>query len=181
MKKTLEIIVTILFGVIIPFFIGLGVRTYYDNKLSEQKYSDVSDILNKNKDRFTDCIIDMAKVNPAEPSYDSRLNENLCKSYVIWQDTYNLIREKQLLYKDSSMFSEANQLLTSIYNWQLEKEKTRVNVLSGSGVTSIFTIEADLEHQLATDMTILACTEVLKIDPDNEDAKNTLTLINKQK
>lgn len=172
MNKTLK---TILIYVVIPIALSLAavqvmwvVKTNQEKKEVKEKLSDFSERLDLLTGHFD------WKAEQDSTKRDRLINEYVLRTYGLHQEVYRYTVEKRILDLDDDLYRDATQVMESIYNWQRLTESTRQNFLSGMGLADIYVIETSEYASLTDELTIKACKEVLKINPGNKQAEETL-------
>ena len=160
--------------VLILVCIGLGIG--YVGKKQEKNDQDreAREQVNEYYSQFTSIITEMGD-KMEEDSSDRTVNSYILKSFDLYEDVYAYTTKNNLLYENEEQFQNAYKLMSSIYEWQMNHaEKLRKNFLTGSGMAEIYVLEAEQNKKLTDELTLKACKDVLKVDPDNEQAQETL-------
>ena len=160
--------------VIILVCIGLGIG--YVGKKQEKNDQDreAREQVNEYYSQFTSIITEMGD-KMEEDSSDRTVNSYILKSFDLYEDVYAYTTKNNLLYENEEQFQNAYKLMSSIYEWQMNHaEKLRKNFLTGSGMAEIYVLEAEQNKMLTDELTLKACKAVLKVDPDNQQAIETL-------
>ena len=169
-NKNSDSIKAVIFLVLIPFCIGLGLG-YIKTKQEDQE---VQKQVNEYYSQFTAIITEMGDKMEENPD-DGTVNIYILKSFDLYEDVYAYTVKNNLLYENEEQFQSAYKLMNSIYEWQMNHaEKLRKNVLTGSGLAEIYVLEAEQKKKLTDELTLKACKDVLKVDPDNKEAKETI-------
>lgn len=154
--------------------IGLGIG--YVGKKQEKNDQDreAREQVNEYYSQFTSIITEMGD-KMEEDSSDRTVNSYILKSFDLYEDVYAYTTKNNLLYENEEQFQNAYKLMSSIYEWQMNHaEKLRKNFLTGSGMAEIYVLEAEQNKMLTDELTLKACKAVLKVDPDNQQAIETL-------
>ena len=171
MNKTFK---TILIYVILPALIGFaGAAGMYAYADYEEK-TEISEKLTDYTERFVNLITDLEMKQKADTTGDRILNTYILRTFGLHQEVYRYTVEKRLLDKDDALFQTSLQVMKAIHNWQMTTEKSRQNLLSGMGLSELYVIEMEEQKTLIDDYTVQTCKEVLKIDPANKQAEETL-------
>ena len=160
--------------VLILVCIGLGIG--YVGKKQEKNDQDreAREQVNEYYSQFTSIITEMGD-KMEEDSSDRTVNSYILKSFDLYEDVYAYTTKNNLLYENEEQFQNAYKLMSSIYEWQMNHaEKLRKNFLTGSGMAEIYVLEAEQNKMLTDELTLKACKDVLKVDPDNKQAQETL-------
>lgn len=160
--------------VLILVCIGLGIG--YVGKKQEKNDQDreAREQVNEYYSQFTSIITEMGD-KMEEDSSDRTVNSYILKSFDLYEDVYAYTTKNNLLYENEEQFQNAYKLMSSIYEWQMNHaEKLRKNFLTGSGMAEIYVLEAEQNKMLTDELTLKACKAVLKVDPDNQQAIETL-------
>ena len=180
------IIKNFIIGIAIAFLgVALGgVISYAIDRAQEKKtINDTSSALTDYSERFDNLKLAMdremksTKVDSTKNA-DSAINEFILMTFSIYEQAYRLVPEKRLLdKKDKALFNDVLKLLETIQDTQRQADKSRKNFLSGMGLTQVFVIEAKQYSILIDDYAIDTMKEVLKIDPNNQQAQKQLDQI----
>lgn len=184
MKKelSLEIIKAITFYVLIPFCLGYCIGEVVKQRQAKDAAVAVEEQVSEYTSKFVNLILEMDKKQTADSSStDHLINTYLLKSYDLYEDVFSFTVEENLLDKNPGQFQEALKLMNSISEWQLKQDQRRQNVLTGTGFSVIYLLETEQYKTLVEEFTIKTCQDVLKIDPDNKQALETINKINSEK
>ena len=173
-NKNSDAIKFIIFFVLIPFLLGFGIGTIKKMMEEKSKTVVVEKQVNEYYSQFTSIITEMGDEMEKDPS-DRTVNSYILKSFDLYEDVYAYTVKNDLLYENEEQFKNAYKLMNSIYEWQMNHaEKIRKNFLTGTGMSEIYVLEAEQNKKLTDELTLKACKDVLKVDPDNQQAKETI-------
>ena len=173
-NKNSQSIKIIIFCVLIPFLLGFGAGTIKKMMEEKSKTEAAEKQVNEYYSQFTSIITEMGD-KMEEDSSDRTVNSYILKSFDLYEDVYAYTTKNNLLYENEEQFQNAYKLMSSIYEWQMNHaEKLRKNFLTGSGMAEIYVLEAEQNKMLTDELTLKACKAVLKVDPDNQQAIETL-------
>lgn len=173
-NKNSDSIKAVIFLVLIPFLLGFGIGTIMKMMEKKSKTEAVEKQVNEYYSQFTAIITEMGDKMEENPD-DGTVNIYILKSFDLYEDVYAYTVKNNLLYENEEQFQSAYKLMNSIYEWQMNHaEKLRKNVLTGSGLAEIYVLEAEQKKKLTDELTLKACKDVLKVDPDNKEAKETI-------
>ena len=177
MNKTLEVIKYVVFFILVPLFVGYGVG-WLLNTTAESKIQDVTieKQIDDYKTQFNDIIIEMGEKQKTDSS-DRLINAYILKSYYLYEQVYDFTVQEELLKNNEEQFNRAIKLLNSIYEWQMKKNRSRKNILFDGGFSDIAVIESKQNNKLMEDLTLKVCKEMLDIDPNNQQALETINKI----
>ena len=178
MNKNLTLIKYVVFFILIPFLIGYGAGLILKNT-SKSKVQDVTieKQVDDYKSQFNDIIIEMGEKQKTDSS-DHIINTYILESYYLYEQVYDFTVQENLLKNNQEQFNRAVRLMNSIYKWQMKKNLSRKNILFDGGFSDIAIIESKQNNKLMEDLTLKTCKEVLDIDPDNQQALETIKKIN---
>lgn len=183
-NKNWTIIKVILINVFIPFLLGFGtgkiIRVMLDNKEKKQ----ITRTISGYESQFSNIRLELdnAKADTVKTGgTDQAVNDVILRTYTLSEQIYKMSVDKRLLHYDKDLFMRNLNLLNSIYDWQQNQERTRVNFISGTGLSSIYVKEAEHISSLTDAYTVDTCEEVLKADPHNKQAMETLERIRHKK
>ena len=180
MKETYSYAIKyILFYVVIPFLIGFGIGHIIkaEKEKAEQKSIQLS--VGKFNWEYVDLGMDLnsktVKLDPAvdtdQQQIDHLIADYILKSHTLFEEVYKFSRDKNLLTKDFETYKKCLTLMNSIYDSQLEAYGKVHNIFSVGMASSIFIIECEQTSAMTNEMTSVACEEILKIDPTNQQAR----------
>jgi hypothetical protein len=178
MSKNLTLIKYVVFFILVPLFIGCGVG-WLMNTITKSKVQDVTieKQVDDYKSQFNDIIIEMGEKQKTDSS-DHIINTYILKSYYLYEQVYDFTVQEDLLKNNQEQFNRTVRLMNSIYEWQMKKNLSRKNILFDGGFSDIAIIESKQNNKLMEDLTLKTCKEVLDIDPDNQQALETINKIN---
>ena len=154
--------------------IGLGIGYVGKKQEKNDQDQEAREQVNEYYSQFTSIITEMGD-KMEEDSSDRTVNSYILKSFDLYEDVYAYTTKNNLLYENEEQFQNAYKLMSSIYEWQMNHaEKLRKNFLTGSGMAEIYVLEAEQNKMLTDELTLKACKAVLKVDPDNQQAIETL-------
>jgi hypothetical protein len=156
--------------------IGLGIGYVGKKKEEKQNVQTYEKQVNDYYSQFTTIINEMGDKLEEDPaSNDHTVNTYILKTFDLYESVYEYTVRNDLLYNDYDRFQSAYKLMSSIYEWQMtHAERNRKNFLTGAGMAEIYVLEAEQNKKLTDELTLKACKDVLKVDPDNEQAQETL-------
>ena len=156
--------------------IGLGIGYVGKKNEEKQKNQTYEKQVNDYYSQFTSIITEMGDKLEEDPaSNDRTVNTYILKTFDLYESVYEYTVKNDLLYNDYDQFQISYKLMSSIYEWQMTyAENKRKNFLTGGGLAEIYVLEAEQNKKLTDELTLKACKDVLKVDPDNEQAQETL-------
>ena len=172
-NKNFESIKIIIFCVLIPFCIGFIYGTIAKKQEKKNRDREVQEQVAEYTDQFTTIITEMGD-KMEEDSNDRTINTYILKTFDLYEGIYAYTVENNLLYENEEQFQSAYRLMNSIQKWQTDTERNRKNFLTGGGLAEIYVLEAEQNKKLTDELTLKACKDVLKVDPDNRQAQETI-------
>lgn len=181
MNKFITIILCIV-GFIVGWYIGELIQA--DQKKQEKREIQVT--VDNFTHRYTDLCLDLnsksVKMDTLETDYKRNqanlINTFILDSYALYSEIYNYVKEKDLLEKDIKEFEQCYTVMESIKGSQMEAYQKMDILYSITGPsTSVFVSESEMSSEMATNLTRKTCEDILKIDPSNQKAIETLSSI----
>ena len=178
MNKFIKIILCI-----IGFMIGWGIGELIHSSQKKQEKQEIQVTVDNFTHRYADLCLDLnsksVKMDTLETDYKRNqanlINTFILDSYALYSEIYNYVEEKDLLEKDINEFEQCYTLMESIKGSQMEAYKKMDILYSITGPSSsVFISEAEMSSVMAMNLTRKTCEEVLKIDPNNQKAIETL-------
>ena len=174
-NKNSESIKIIIFCVLIPFLLGFGAGTIKKMMEEKSKTEAAEKQVNEYYSQFTTIINEMGDKLEEDPaSNDRTVNTYILKTFDLYESVYEYTVRNDLLYNDYDRFQSAYKLMNAIQEWQTDTERNRKNFLTGGGLAEIYVLEAEQNKKLTDELTLKACKDVLKVDPDNKEAQETI-------
>ena len=181
-ETTLYSIKYILFFVLIPFCIGYGIGSIVKNEREKKETKEIHITVDKYYREYTNLGHELNSktvkldtvVTANRRQVDSEIADYLLKTYALYETAYNFAREKELLTRDIKAYQKVMSLMNAIYQSQMEAYGCVYNIFSVGMASSIFVIESEQCAAMANDLTKVTCIDVLKIDPTNQQARETL-------
>ena len=101
-------------------------------------------------------------------------------TYSLYEEIYRYILDKDLLTDYPDQFNRGCKILEGIYQNQMEVFNNSNNVLAVAGLTTVLVLEMEKYNHLMNILTVKTCEEVLKIDPGNQQALDTIKKVSEQ-
>ena len=105
-------------------------------------------------------------------SVDRTINTYILKTYTLYEKVYTFTVDGDLLNKNPEQFQESIKLMSAINEWQLKMDAQHKTY--ESGFTEINLLESEQYKKLVDEFIVKTCREILNIDPDNKQAKETI-------
>lgn len=179
MNKFIKIILCI-----VGFMIGWGIGELIHSDQKKQEKREIRVTVDNFTHRYTNLCLDLnsksVKMDTLETDYKRNqanlINTFILDSYALYSEIYNYVEEKDLLEKDIKVYEQCYTLMESIKGSQMEAYKKMDTLYSiTSPSSSVFVSEAEMSSVMATNLTRKTCEEILKIDPSNQQAIETLS------
>ena len=177
--KIIKIIRAELLYVIIPLCIGFGLNWIVKRSAESKFQKEVSQELTDFTDRFTNLVTGFGM--DKDGGTDQTVNAYILRTFALHQQVYRYTVEKRLLDNDLGLYNQAVDLLKAIQNWQELQDRTRQDFLSGMGLAQVYVIESENYSSLVDEYSLKTCIDVLKIDPDNKQAQETIKKITRKR
>jgi len=181
MNKFIKIILCI-----VGFMAGWGIGELINSSQKKQEKWEIHVTVDNFTHRYTDLCLDLnsksVKMDTLETDYKRNqanlINTFILDSYALYSEIYNYAKEKNLLEKDINEYEQCFTLMGSIKGSQMEAYRKMDILYSITGPsTSVFVSEAEMSSEMATNLTRKTCEDILKIDPSNQKAIETLSSI----
>ncbi len=178
-----NIIKTLLLA-IVGFLAGYGLGKLIKADQKKQEKMEIQVTVDNFTHRYTDLCLDLnsksVKMDTLETDYKRNqanlINTFILDSYALYSEIYNYVEEKDLLEKDIKEFEQCFTLMESIKGTQMEAyQKMDILYSITSPSSSVFISEAEMSSVMATNLTRKTCEDILKIDPNNQKAIETLS------
>lgn len=179
MNKFIKIILCI-----VGFMAGWGIGELINADQKKQEKMEIRVTVDNFTHRYTNLCLDLnsksVKMDTLETDYKRNqanlINTFILDSYALYSEIYNYVEEKDLLEKDINVYEQCYTLMESIKGSQMEAYRKMDILYSITGPSSsVFVSEAEMSSVMATNLTRKTCEEVLKIDPSNQQAIETLS------
>lgn len=180
-----NIIKTLLLA-IIGFLAGYGLGELIKADQKKQEKMEIQVTVDNFTHRYTDLCLDLnsksVKMDTLETDYKRNqanlINTFILDSYALYSEIYNYVEEKNLLEKDIKEYEQCFTVMESIKGSQMEAYKKMDILYSITGPSSsVFLSEAEMSSEMAKNLTKKTCEDILKIDPSNQKAIETLSSI----
>ena len=170
-RLILDVILPTLLPIAFGFAVGYGIRKYAEYQDKQKTISIIQDY----SDRFDNLSKELDLLDVTKEDYDGKISDFILRTFSIYEQAYRLVPEKRLLdKKDKKPFNDVLKLMEEIQTSQRKADRNRQNFLSGMGLAQVFVIEAEQYEILVNDYAIDTMKEVLKIDPNNQQAQKQL-------
>jgi hypothetical protein len=175
--------ITIILIAIVSFLAGYGTVELIKVDQKKQEKMETQVTVDNFTHRYADLCLDLnsksVKMDTLETDYKRNqanlINTFILDSYALYSEIYNYVEEKDLLEKDINEFEQCYTLMESIKGSQMEAYKKMDILYSITGPSSsVFVSESEMNSVMVTNLTRKTCEEVLKIDPNNQKAIETL-------
>lgn len=173
-RLILDVILPAILPIAFGFAVGYGIRKYAEYQDKQKTISIIQDY----SDRFDNLSKELDLLDVTNEDYDGKISDFILRTFSIYEQSYRLVPEKRLLdKKDKKPFNDVLKLMEEIQTSQRKADRNRQNFLSGLGLAQVFVIEAEQYEILVNDYAIDTMKEVLKIDPNNQQAQKQLEKI----
>lgn len=168
---------------IVCLCIGYIVRIVIKNENAKREEWIIKIALNNYLQRHTDLTLELnsktVKLDFSNISDKQKVNnllsEYILNTYALYEELYQFILENELIIKNIEKYEFAYSILYGIYESQTQAYKSIDDILLKSSITpSIFITESKHNLEISEKLTKVVCEDVLKIDPANKDAIETL-------
>lgn len=176
--------ITIILIAIVSFLAGYGTVKLIKADQKKQEEMEIKVSVSNFTHRYADLCLDLnsksVKMDTLETDYKRNhanlINTFILDSYALYSEIYNYAEEKDLLEKDIKKFEQCYTLMESIKEAQMEAYKKMDILYSITGPSSsVFVSESEMSSVMATNLTKKTCEDILKIDPSNQKAIETLS------
>jgi hypothetical protein len=177
-------IIKILLLAIVGFLVGYGLGELIKADKKKQEKMEIQVTVDNFTHRYTDLCLDLnsksVKLDTLATDYKRKqadlINAFILDSYVLYSEVYHYVEEKNLLEKNIKEYEQCFTVMESIKGSQMEAYKKMDTIYSiTSPSSSVFLSEAEMNCEMAKNLTKKTCEEILKIDPNNQKVIETLS------
>lgn len=169
--------------VIIGFSVGYGLGELIKADQRKKEKVEIKMTLDRFTHRYTELTLELnsktvkldTAVTANKQTVDNLINEYIIQTHTLYEEIYQFTKNEELLTKDIKTYERAYSLLGNIYKSQQEAYNSMYSIFSKAGIAStIFVIESKQNLEMSNELTMVTCEDILRVDPGNRQAIETL-------